>query len=40
LANQKLLAKHGYICIGKSEYNLQMHDGNDGVKVYFKDLRH
>ncbi|KAE9415156.1 hypothetical protein Angca_000330, partial [Angiostrongylus cantonensis] len=39
LANQKLLAKHGYICIGKSEYNLQMHDGNDGVKVYFKDLR-
>ncbi|KAJ1358645.1 hypothetical protein KIN20_017123 [Parelaphostrongylus tenuis] len=39
LANQNLLEKHGYVCIGKSDYNLQMHDGNQGVKVYFKDLR-
>lgn len=40
LANQRLLEKHGYVCVGKPDYKLEMHDGNEGVKVYFKDLRH
>nr|CDJ80568.1 Protein R05H10.7 [Haemonchus contortus] len=39
LANQKLLESSGYVCIGRPEYKLQMHDGNEGVMVFFKDLR-
>ncbi|ETN86800.1 hypothetical protein NECAME_16115 [Necator americanus] len=39
LANQKLLAKSGYTCISMPNYKLDMFDGNEGVKVFFKDLR-
>ncbi|KAK6746003.1 hypothetical protein RB195_012236 [Necator americanus] len=39
LANQKLLAKNGYTCISKPNYKLDMFDGNEGVTVFFKDLR-
>ncbi|RCN44434.1 hypothetical protein ANCCAN_09571 [Ancylostoma caninum] len=39
LANQRLLAKHGYTCISRPNYKLDMFDGNDGVMVFFKDLR-
>ncbi|VDM65549.1 unnamed protein product [Strongylus vulgaris] len=39
LANQRLLAKHGYKCIYKPEYKLDMHDGTEGIMVFFKDLR-
>ncbi|RCN50184.1 hypothetical protein ANCCAN_03789 [Ancylostoma caninum] len=39
LANQRLLTKHGYTCISRPNYKLDMFDGNDGVMVFFKDLR-
>ncbi|VDL67770.1 unnamed protein product [Nippostrongylus brasiliensis] len=39
LANQTLLSKNGYTCVSKPNYKLEMHDGNEGIKVFFKDLR-
>ncbi|VDL75872.1 unnamed protein product [Nippostrongylus brasiliensis] len=39
LANQTLLSKNGYTCVSKPNYKLDMHDGNEGIKVFFKDLR-
>ncbi|RCN50185.1 hypothetical protein ANCCAN_03790 [Ancylostoma caninum] len=39
LANQRLLTKHGYTCISRPNYKLDMFDGNEGVMVFFKDLR-
>ncbi|KHJ81250.1 hypothetical protein OESDEN_19064 [Oesophagostomum dentatum] len=39
LANQQLLAKHGYVCLARPEYKLEMYDGNKGMMVFFKDLR-
>uniref|UniRef100_A0A1I7X0Z4 N-acetyltransferase domain-containing protein n=1 Tax=Heterorhabditis bacteriophora TaxID=37862 RepID=A0A1I7X0Z4_HETBA len=39
LANQTLLAKHGYKCMVKPDYKLEMHDGNEGVTVFYKDLK-
>ncbi|KAL6725328.1 hypothetical protein Aduo_007388 [Ancylostoma duodenale] len=39
LANQRLLTKHGYSCISRPNYKLDMFDGNEGVMVFFKDLR-
>ncbi|KHJ97555.1 hypothetical protein OESDEN_02468 [Oesophagostomum dentatum] len=39
LANQQLLAKHGYVCLSRPNYKLEMFDGNKGVMVFFKDLR-
>ncbi|EYC14257.1 hypothetical protein Y032_0041g434 [Ancylostoma ceylanicum] len=39
LANQRLLTKHGYTCVSRPNYKLDMFDGNEGVMVFFKDLR-
>ncbi|EYC14260.1 hypothetical protein Y032_0041g436 [Ancylostoma ceylanicum] len=39
LANQRLLTKHGYTCLSRPNYKLDMFDGNEGVMVFFKDLR-
>ncbi|KHJ97556.1 hypothetical protein OESDEN_02469 [Oesophagostomum dentatum] len=33
LANQKPLAKYGYVYLARPEYEFEMYDGNEGIMV-------